>query len=129
MRAISKGFLRDLEIVDPSLLVRLNQTLNYFEIYKIVDQHIEKKNGGYTRLRRETIRAVFDNLNDSAISDLRKRQYLANQHNAKGDPHAYTKLLRRENKEARAKEHQRGSEMIAAGRRKMYMVGRQKYYT
>ncbi len=129
MRAISRGFVKDLNMVDPSLMVRFNESLNYFEIYKIVDRYIEKKNGGYHQLRRETIRAVFDNLNDSAISDLRKRQYLANLHNAKGDPHAYTRLLRRENKQARAKAHQRGSEMIAAGLRKMYMVGRQKYFT
>ena len=82
MRAIRKGFLRDLEMIDPTLKVRYNHTLNYFEIYKVVYTHIAKKSGGYTQLRRETIRAVFDHLNDSALTDLRERQYLARLHNA-----------------------------------------------
>ena len=128
MRAIPRWFRRELKLLDPELKVKYNDTLNYFEVYKIVNHYISDKEGRRIQIKRESIRAVFDYLNDSALTSLRYRQYLARLHNAKGDPNAYTKLLRRENKEARKKEHLRGQEMINAGYRKMYMVGRQKYY-
>ena len=129
MKAISRSFLRELKLIDPALEVRYNPTVNYFEITKMIDVRIPKGNGKYRRLRQEAIQAVFDHLNDSALTDLRRRQYLARLHNAKGDPDAYLKLVQRQNKEAKLKEHRRGQELVQAGIRKMYMVGRQKYYT
>jgi len=129
MRAISKWFLRELKLLDPDLKVRYNPDLNYFEVTKVVNAYLPKKGGGYAHIQRELIRAVYDHLNDEALTNIRYRQYLGRKHNAKGDPNAYMKLIMEENKAAKAKESRRAREMIAEGARRMYMVGRQKYYT
>jgi len=115
MKAISDWFKRELTLLDPSLHIEYDQTVDRFFILKDLDYVLGKEK------HRETfIRASFKYLNDSALTNLRYRQYLGRRYMDR--PGAYLRWLKEEEKETMAKVKEEGIDQIVAGLMKAYKL-------
>jgi len=113
MSMIPQWFEKDLKIVDPTYYAIWNKYCNAFEIKKKLNL-IDKD--GYFHVLNPTV-AVFKHLNDSALTEMRRRKWIANKFD---DPKKHLKYLETQQKEAKEKKKELARQMITDG---FYKIG------
>jgi len=68
MKSVRRGFKRDLEIIDPTYYATWNPNSQFWEIRKVTPLR--------RGFERHSVLAIFERLNDKALTELRYRKWL-----------------------------------------------------
>lgn len=101
MTEISKGFLRDLNTVDQTYFPKWNGEHSYWEIRRRLDYTRRIKGSDKTLRIKDPVVAIFKQLNDGAIKNMRKRKQVGLKYAHK--PMGYLQEIIDDNKAARIK--------------------------
>jgi len=121
-------FRRQLKIIDPELFVVKDESLNMYDIWKIVNVELETR-FKHIRYKERRLVASYRYLNDDALANLRYRKWLGNKFETGKDPRKYLKWLKDQEKEERKKKIAVARDMQAKGWMKIYNTGRRKMFT
>ena len=91
MRPIPRWFARELKCIDPELIIEWDKESNAFLFWKDLDIIIGKEH-----FKERVLRAVYEDLNDTALSELRYRAWIKRNICNQGDSMAYYKWIKRE---------------------------------
>jgi len=120
LRIVPKWFEKDLKIIDPDYVVVYNPEYDVFEI----KSRIAIRKGNVPKWLVFNL-AVFKQLNQAALENLRYRKHLGKKYAKKGE---YLKWIKEMNAEAKAKRKQVALEMQAEGYIRIHNFGRKKYF-
>lgn len=124
---VPEWFKKELEVIDPRYFVIYNDKFDYyqvkhrFEYVVVVDGRLNKREG-------EAALATYTHLNDSAVTDMRRRKQIGLKFQRTYNPNAYLQWIKAMNREANQKAHRLALEMTAEGLMKIYNFDRVKQY-
>lgn len=120
MRIVPEHFKKNLKLIDPDYVAIYNPEYDVFEIKS--RQKIMK--GDVPKWLVFNL-AIFKELNDEALTNLRYRKWLGRKYAKKGE---YLKWIKEMNAEAKAKRRQIALEQQAEGYIKIHNFGKKKYF-
>jgi len=118
----STGYLRALHTIASDAYLRYNNALRCWEVWKDLVTTDEDDHGVVTKRTVPLLRAVFNEINERALDNLRFRRWVGD-HFSK-DRETYLRWLLQESQEARAIEKQRTIDRIAEEAVKTYKIER-----
>jgi len=120
LRTVPNWFKKDLKIIDPNYRAIYNPEYDLFEI----KNRIEIRKANVPKWLVFNL-AVFKELNEEALTNLRYRKYLGRKYSKKGE---YLKWIQSMNSEAKLKRRQLALERMAEGFIKIQNFGKKKYF-
>ena len=120
-RHIPDWWIKDLHDIDPTYYVVYSQIYDYFTITKKV-RYLYEDGGKMEHVEREVPLAVFRDLNDRALDNLRQRKAIGRKFERENNPTAYLDWIKSERKEARRKQRELALEMKAEGFMKIHQA-------
>ena len=133
---IPAWFKKELAIIDPRYYPVWNLAWEYWEIKCRLDFSRSIENPTVIKkdeiiklsIRNPTV-AVFQNLNDDALFQLRKRKHIGLKfHRAYDGTKAYIEDVLRRNREAKSKKRELAAELVAEGYMKIYDLEHKKTF-
>ena len=115
--------LRELHEVAPDAYLQYNAALRTWEVMKDLITADQDEHGVVRKTTVPTVRAVFQELDQRAIDNLRYRRWVGLR--LQGNPQAYFRWLMQEHEEAKAKEREIAREMMAEGFMRAWKYGHQ----
>ena len=116
---VPEWFKKELEVIDPRYFVVYNPDYNYFQVRHRFE-YVVVTNGGLNKREGEAALATYTHLNDSAITDMRRRKQIGLKFQRTYNPNAYLQWIKAMNREAQQKAHRLALEMAAEGFMKIY---------
>jgi len=128
MRLVPKWFRRELKLLDPTYWIGYDTHSDSFHIMKDIGYNLVV-DGVRTHFSETQIRASFKHLDRVAMTSLKRRKYLGNKFNAKGDEMAYWKDIERKDAEQKAKTSNDAIDQITEGVMKAHKLSTVKTFS
>lgn len=116
-------YLRDFQSVAPDAYLQYNAALRTWEVMKDLVTADQDEHGVVRKTTVPTVRAVFQEIDQRAIDNLRYRRWVGLR--LQGNPQAYFRWLMQEHEEAKAKEKELARDMMAEGFMRAWKYGHQ----
>jgi hypothetical protein len=112
-------FKKELAIIDPHYKVEFNDRYQYFTVFMLKEYVVENENGA-RKVSRYVPLATYRSLNDTALTDLRRRKQIGLRFQRTYAPEAYLDWIRAMGRESREKEQELALEMKTEGYMKIH---------
>jgi hypothetical protein len=121
-------FVREINDIAPDCYLKFNSDLRTWQVWKDLDVFSDTdENGTRQHQKMSIVRAVFEALDQRALDNLRYRRWVGNRYMK--DSQTYLRWLKKEEREAKAKEKEIALDMITEGLMKGYESSRRTYFT
>lgn len=123
----SPSFIREINDIAPDCYLKFNSGLRVWEVWKDLDVFWDDQwDGHHNHQRLSIVRGVFPALDQRMLDNLRFRRWVGNRYMK--DSQTYLRWLKKEEREAKAKEHEIALEMISEGLYKGYESSIRTYF-
>jgi len=129
---IPKWFTSELASIDPKYFIEYNDAYNYYEIKHHVEYCVVDDWGRVEKRSVNPTVAVFQHLNDAALTDIRRRKKIGEMFarlSDKDSAKAYRKWIVNQNAEAKRKAQELADEMMTKGFMKIHKLQTSKTFS